>query len=234
MTRKFRPSLIPTLAAGIAIAATVSLGNWQRGRADEKRAVQQQLEARQALPPEALKGMETAVEPLTFRRVVVRGQFEPARQIFLDNKSLDNRVGVHLLTPFRLEGSGRLMLVNRGWLPRPRSYPQMPDVAAPVGIIEVSGLAVPPLRRFLELADNTAQGALWQNVTIDRATAHLGEPVFPLILLANTPASGFAVIAERPDAGIEKHQGYAFQWYALATLVAILWVALNFRNVEST
>lgn len=234
MTRKFRPSLIPTLAAGIAIAATASLGNWQRGRADEKRAVQQQLEARQALPPEVVRGVESPVDPLTYRRVVVRGQFEPQRQIFLDNKSLENRVGVHLLTPFRIEGSGRLMLVNRGWLPRPRTYPNMPDVAAPVGVTELSGLAVPPIRRFVELADNTAQGALWQNVTIDRATTHLGEPVFPLILLANATAPGFAAVSERPDAGIEKHQGYAFQWYALATLVAILWVALNFRNVEST
>lgn len=234
MTRKFRPSLIPTLAAGIAIAATVSLGNWQRGRADEKREVQLQLEVRQALPPEVVKGTESLAEPLTFRRIVVRGTFEPAMQIFLDNKSLDSRVGVHLLTPFRVEGSGRILLVNRGWLPRPRSYPQMPEVIAPAGVTELTGLAIPPIRRFVELADSTVQGALWQNLTIDRASSHLGEPVFPLMLLADQTAPGFSRVTERPDAGIEKHQGYAFQWYSLAALVAVLWVVLNFRNVEST
>ncbi|MBL8516293.1 MAG: SURF1 family protein [Betaproteobacteria bacterium] len=233
MTRKFRPTPIPTLAAVMAIMATVALGNWQRGRADEKRAVQAEIEARQVLPPLAITAMERDVEALKFRRIVVRGSFEPARQIFLDNKSLDNRVGVHVLTPFRVNGSGRLLLVNRGWLARPSEYPRVPDLSAPRTVVEVAGMAVPPIRRFVELSEDTAQGALWQNLTIDRATAHLGEPVFPLVLLADRPAEGLLAVTERPDAGIEKHQGYAFQWYALAALVAALWLGLNFRTVES-
>jgi surfeit locus 1 family protein len=234
MARKFRPALIPTLAAGLAIAATVSLGNWQRGRAEEKRAVQVQLQARQALPPLALTGRETASEDLNFRRVIVRGRYEPARQIFLDNKSLESRVGVHLLTPFRIEGSDRMLMVNRGWMPRPREYPAMPQVSAPAGSVEVSGLAVPPLRRFVELKENTAQGSLWQNLTFERLATHLGEPVVPLVLLADSTAPGLSAVTERPDAGIDKHVGYAFQWYSLAVLVAGLWLGLNFRKVESS
>lgn len=232
MTRKFRPSLIPTLAAIAAIAATLSLGNWQRGRAEEKRAVQAQLLERQSLPPLALSGSETAEGELTFRRVMVRGRYEPRGQLFLDNKSLENRVGVHVLTPFRIEGSNRVLLVNRGWMARPRDYPRMPDVAAPVETVALSGLAVPPIRRFLELSDSTAQGSLWQNLTFERVAAHLGEPVIPLILLADTTAQGLSKVIERPDAGIEKHEGYAFQWYALAALVTALWLGLNFRKVE--
>ncbi|MDX2219781.1 MAG: SURF1 family protein [Burkholderiales bacterium] len=234
MTRKFRPSLIPTLAAGLAVAATVSLGNWQQGRAAEKLAVQSQLQERQVLGPQWVRGDEGNTEPLTFRRVVARGQFETDRQIFLDNKNQGNRVGVHLLTPFRLESTGRVILVNRGWLARPREYPNMPVIPAPSEKVEVAGLAVPPIRRFVELSDNTVQGALWQNLTIDRAAAHLREPVFPLILLSNVPAPGLAAVSERPDLGIEKHQGYAFQWYALASLVVVLWLGLNFRTVKPT
>jgi surfeit locus 1 family protein len=141
---------------------------------------------------------------------------------------------VHVLTPIRLQESGRVLWVNRGWLARPREYPRMPELPAPSSIVEVAGLAVPPIRRFVELREVTAQGALWQNFTIDRAAAHLGEPVFPLVLLADTPAPGLLSVTERPDAGIEKHQGYAFQWYALAALVAALWLGINFRTVEST
>jgi surfeit locus 1 family protein len=233
MNRKFRPKLIPTLAALAAIAATVALGNWQRGRAEEKRAVQVEMQARLALPPQNISAAEADAEWLKFRRVVVRGTFEPARQIFLDNKSLQNRVGVHVLTPFRVQETGRLLLVNRGWLPRPREYPRMPEVAAPQTLAEITGVAVPPIRRFVELRTETAQGALWQNLTIERAAEHLAEPVFPLVLLSDAPAPGLSAVTERPDAGIEKHQGYAFQWYALATLAAALWVGLNFRTVDS-
>lgn len=234
MTRKFRPTLIPTLAAGLAVAATVSLGNWQRGRAAEKLAVQHQLQERQSLDPVRMRGDEADAELLTYRRVILRGSFEPARQIFLDNKSQGSRVGVHLLTPFRLDSTGRIVLVNRGWLPRPRDYPNMPEIAAPKEQLELAGLAVPPIRRFVELSNNTVEGSLWQNLTIERAAAHLKEPVFPLVLLSNVPAPGFTAVSQQPELGIEKHQGYAFQWYALASLVVVLWLGLNFRIVEPT
>lgn len=233
MSRKFRPSLIPTLAAGLAIAATVSLGNWQRARADEKLAVQAQLQARETLPPLSLMGRESDADALAFRRVVLRGSFEPARQIFLDNKSQDGKVGVHLVTPFRLQHTGSVVLVNRGWMLRPRNYPNMPDVTAPQGQVVISGLVVPPLKRFLELSEQTAQGALWQNLTIERAAQHFGESVFPLIVLADTASDGLVPVSERPAVGIEKHQGYAFQWYALATLVVALWIGLNFRKMDT-
>jgi cytochrome oxidase assembly protein ShyY1 len=34
----------------------------------------------------------------------------------------------------------------------------------------------------------------------------------------------------RPDAGIEKHESYALQWYSLAALAVVLFVALSFRR----
>jgi surfeit locus 1 family protein len=34
----------------------------------------------------------------------------------------------------------------------------------------------------------------------------------------------------RPDAGIEKHESYALQWYSLAALALILGVVFSFRK----
>ncbi len=232
LARNFRPALLPSIAALLAVMLTVSLGNWQRGRAAEKQLVQDQLLARGTLPPFSLSGNELSAESLVFRRVVAQGIFEPRSQIFLDNKSHQARVGVHVITPLRLVGSDRIILVNRGWLARPRDYPAMPALAAPSGVVNVSGLAVTPIKRFLELTDNTAQGSLWQNLTLERAQSHLGEPVMALMLQQDPVAEGLAPVKETPEAGIDKHRGYAFQWYALATLVILLWLGLNFRKVE--
>jgi surfeit locus 1 family protein len=232
-SRHFRPSLLPTVAALLAALLTVSLGNWQRGRAMEKQLVHDQLMARRVLPPLSLKGNETVAEDLVFRRVVARGTFEARNQLYLDNKSHQGKVGVHVVTPMRLADSNRILLVNRGWMPRPREYPAMPVVAAPFGTVEIAGLAVTPVKRFLELTDNTAQGALWQNLTIARAQELLGETVMPVILQQDVVSSGLVPVNESPDAGIDKHRGYAFQWYALATLVVLLWLGLNFRKVKN-
>jgi len=34
----------------------------------------------------------------------------------------------------------------------------------------------------------------------------------------------------RPDAGIEKHQSYSFQWYSLAALAVVLGIVFSFRK----
>lgn len=233
MPFNFRPSLIPTLAAAAAIAATVSLGEWQSGRAAEKQVLQDQWRARQDLPPVDPATLSALPDDWSFRRAVVEGEFLAERLMFLDNKSQGTRVGVHVIVPFRLKGSRQLLLVNLGWMARPAGYPSMPRLDLPSGPRRLEGRLVPPIRRFLELGPQTVQGALWQNLTPDRARQALGDPVLDLILQARPAGQGLEAVTELPDAGIDKHRGYAFQWYSLALLVALLWLGLNLRKARS-
>ena len=43
-------------------------------------------------------------------------------------------------------------------------------------------------------------------------------------------ADGLSREWPRPDAGIEKHQGYALQWYSLAALAVVLVIVMSFRK----
>jgi surfeit locus 1 family protein len=233
MAFNFKPSLIPTLAAVAAVAATIALGNWQSGRAAEKQALQDQLLARRTLPPVVL-GVPKFSDEWMFRQGKAQGEYLEGKLIFLDNKSLGSRVGVHVVAPLKVSGTGDVVLVNLGWMARPASYPAMPKLDLPKGLQSVDGLLVPPIRRFLELKDETAQGNLWQNLTIDRAQAALALPVYPALLQLRPAAPGLEPVTELPDAGIDKHRGYAFQWYSLATLVTLLWLGLNLRKARST
>src|SRR5947208_2915105 len=53
------------------------------------------------------------------------------------------------------------------------------------------------------------------------------------IVIEQRSDSGDGLLREwpRPDAGIERHESYALQWYSLAALAVILAAVLSFRRI---
>jgi surfeit locus 1 family protein len=228
----FHPRLIPTLAALCALAATLYLAAWQQGRAAEKRALQAAYDQRSAMPPLALSGADVArMDPQSarFRRAAVSGEWLESGQIFVDNKFEQNAVGYHVLTPLRIAGTQRYVLVNRGWVSRGANYPLPPKVAVESGEVNVRGTIIVPTSKFLELGQETVSGNVWQNVTIERFRAVTKLDVLPVVLLASPAGAGLRVVTEQPDAGVAKHVEYMLTWYSLALTIGVLWIALNLK-----
>ena len=229
MPLHFYPRLIPSLAAIAMIGLTVSLGRWQLERAAEKSVLQTLLESRLKEAQLRLNAAHRDSEAVRYRLVSVRGEYVEGKQIYLDNKSLGDRVGYHVVTPLRMENSLASVLVNRGWIARSKEYPTPPSVAAPYGMVEVSGMAALPSKRFLELSEVTMEGRVWQNLTLERVRETLGLDVLPIILLAEKSGPELIPVRETPDTGIDIHRGYAFQWFALASAIFIVWLAVNIK-----
>ena len=223
---------MPTAAALLLIALTVSLGRWQMHRAEEKEARQALLESRMAEPPLRLTGPVPSAEPLLFRRVRAEGEWLADRQIYIDNQIHDGRAGFAVITPLRLRDSASAVLVNRGWTARGRESPRAPRVEVPAGPAAVEGLATLPPARVLELSSETVTGDVWQNLSIERYRARAGGDVLPVVLLAEPPGPGLAAMPERPDAGVAKHREYQLTWFSLAATAFALWVVLNVRRVR--
>jgi surfeit locus 1 family protein len=226
----FEPGLVPTAAAGALVALTLWLGNWQLGRAEEKRERQALFEARMHDNPVRLTGGVASAEPLLYRRVRVAGTWIASSQIFVDNQIREGRAGFTVITPLAIEGGSAAVLVNRGWIERSRAYPRPPELAAPTGRAEVSGMATRPPARFLELSPDTVAGNVWQNLSIERYGERTGLAVLPIVVLQDTAAPGLVPVREKPDAGVAKHQEYALTWFSLAATALVLWVALNLRR----
>lgn len=225
--------MVPTVAAAALIALTLGLGNWQLGRADEKRERQALLETRVNDTPIDLGAGAMAAEALLYRRVRAAGRWIAERQFFVDNRIREGRAGFHVITPLAIEGAGdAVVLVNRGWVARTAEYPRAPRVAVPPGRVEVSGLATRPPARVLELSSSTVAGDVWQNLSIERYGRASGLALLPVVVLLGVPAPGLAAVTETPDAGIGKHVEYAFTWFALAATALVLWVALNLRRAR--
>ncbi len=100
----------------------------------------------------------------------------------------------------------------------------------PAGETRVEGLALERLPHALQLKENT-QGRVRQNVDLGAFAADTGLALQPIVIEQRSD-SGDGLLREwpRPDAGIERHQSYALQWYSLAALAVVLALVLSFRR----
>lgn len=226
---RIRP--LPALAAAAALMLTLNLGNWQMRRADEKLALQALADERAGAAPVAIGVAAVDAAALERRRVVLRGEWLPAKAVFLDNRQRRGVVGYHLLMPLRIEGGARHVLVNRGWIAAGRSRDELPAVTTPAGEALVAGEARGALPRYLDMGRGAPAGPVWQNLSLDDYRAWSGLDLQPLVVLqTNEAGDGLVREWDRPDFGVDRHRGYAAQWYGLAALVAVLFVVLTLRR----
>jgi surfeit locus 1 family protein len=204
----FRPRAWALAAAVAACAAFAALGNWQAGRADEKRALAAQMEK---------------------QRVSLTGVFRPEYTVFLDNKIHQHRAGYEVLTPLRT--GEEHVLVNRGWVEAGRSRDVLPQVRTPAGEVRVEGVALERLPRVLQL-DKAESGKLRQSVDLGAFAAQTGLRLRPYFLEQHSALDdGLVRDWPRPDARVATHESYSLQWYSFAALTAALFVVLSFRRV---
>src|SRR5262245_20257859 len=157
---RFRPRAVPALAAIAAVAVFVAAGNWQGRRMHEKEALREQFDTAATLAPIELSTLPAATDwsALRFRAVVASGQYDAHRQVLLDNRVHDGRVGYHVVAPLAL-ADGRFVLVNRVWTPIGASRAALPSVPPPPGNVKVVGRIANP-SGFLELAQTPTDGAV--------------------------------------------------------------------------
>ena len=227
MNAGFRLGLI-TLAALLTIALTFALGRWQLSRAAQKEALQASMEARDALPKlegHSLMTVRTDLLTQVHRRVALRGRWLASHTVYLDNRQMNNKPGLYVVTPMQLEGDAAVVLVQRGWVARnflDRTH--VPPIATPAGVVELEGRLAPAPSKLYELG-GPESGPIRQNLDLARFSAELGRPLLPVsVQQLGAPSDGLRRDWPQAGTGVEKHYGYAFQWFALSALIAILYV----------
>jgi surfeit locus 1 family protein len=235
--RVFAPPAWGVLLTGLALAAFVSLGTWQLGRAREK----------QALTDSFLAGSRDILDATgrglgdlpRYQQVRLRGSYDVGRQVLLDNMpSSSGRPGYRVLTPLeRSDGLG-WVLVDRGWVPLGATRAELPEVGVGAGEREVigvlDGLPVPGLRVGPAAApDATGWPRVMLFPTEADAESALGADVESRIVLLDPGSPDGFERAWRPSLGFgpERHLGYAVQWFAFAVVAVVMFIALNLRRV---
>lgn len=230
----FRPRGWALVAAALGCAAFVLLGNWQAHRAEEKRALGEQFDRALRSPPITLPAAAVDAPSLVHKHVAARGRFVAEYTIFLDNRLRGGRAGYEVLTPLRLAGSDWHVMVERGWIAAPPSRASVPEVHTPNYEVEVDGIALEHAPRALEAGAPQA-GRVRQNLDVAAFAADTGLRLQPLVIEqhSQTP-DGLDRDWPKPDFGIEKHEGYALQWYSFAALAVVLLVVLSMRRAPGS
>ena len=231
MKWSFRPGKIPLLVTLVLVPALASLGFWQLDRARQKQALFDHYTQREAMQAVRLNdAIHHHAEDLLWRRVEASGTYDADMLVFLDNQIMDGKTGYHVLSPFRLEGTGAHILVNRGWLQAGAYRDQLPTVDTPVtALVLVGKIKEPGFTGFLlseDVIEPVGPGILrTQAVDLQRLEAMLGMEFLPYLLrLEPESLSGFERDWPQTGTGAERHHGYAFQWFTMAAAVVILFI----------
>ncbi len=216
-----------TLLIFIAIGVMVRLGVWQLDRLEQRRALNATIREQLSLPPVSINDAwpDVDVQALRYRRIVARGEFDFEHQFTLTNQRRDGDIGIHLITPLRLEGREEAILVDRGWLPQRFSDPALWsqfDIPGPVTVIGYMGLrGLPPRGRSVSPPDAETRTAYY--IDPEAVQTQVAYPLLPFYLewtegrdqeLPYPPSREF-------DLSDGPHLGYAIQWFAFALIFAL-------------
>jgi surfeit locus 1 family protein len=96
-----------------------------------------------------------------------------------------------------------------------------------VGEVVVDGRIAPPPARLFDFGGGE-QGAIRQNLDLETASRESGLALRPLSVQQTSSAEAVDDGLQRrwpaPAVDVAKHHGYAFQWFALCGLIAVLYV----------
>jgi surfeit locus 1 family protein len=219
------------LAALSGVVLTASLGQWQMRRAAQKQALVQARSDKAALAP--VDGASLGVagdsaanrEGLLYRAVQLNGQWLPEHTVYLENRQMQSRPGFFVVTPLQLTGSQQVILVQRGWVPRSfTDRTALPPVQTPAGQVQLQGHLAPWPSRMYDFGA-VEEGPIRQNLDFTAYRLQTGLPLLELSVQQSGAASE-GLLREWPEvaSGVEKHHGYAFQWFGLSALIALLYV----------
>lgn len=219
---------LPYVLGGLLIALCINNGFWQLRRHDYKQGLQARYDAATTAQP--------ITEPTALQaaqRVSLRGRWVTEATVFLDNRSYQGRPGFHVLTPLQLStGSGSVM-IDRGWIAVGADRRQLPHPPTPAGEVEVQGRVIEPAVGGFTLGESAAEPRVWQRVDPQRFTTLVTGPVASrYVQQDNASDDGLVRDWPRPDFGVEKHLGYAFQWFSFAVMTMGWMLWFGWRRVK--
>ena len=243
-----RRRLLPTFIVLLAMAAMGALGVWQLDRLEQRRAFNQQRRVALAAPPIELSDAPLPPGDLRDRQAVATGEFDYARQIAIRNQSFAGQPGYHLVTPLRIAGANRAVLVNRGWIPHGEANPATWRIFDEQQNGPQYGLLQPTRRRpdgaISAVPEDTQIG--WYRLDVEAIGQTLPYKLLPVVLQL-TPAGSARAGVLSPRAGSDStslphriepdlsfsegnHLSYALQWFGFAIIAAAVYVSIVRRT----
>ncbi len=208
-------------------------------RGDQKKIINMAFVERQNQPPIPLnkETIQMPIEDIIWHRVSMSGEFLNDKNIILDNQIVEEKAGFLIYTPFKILDSNKIILVNRGWYSLSNSRKDIPNIPPIKEIQTIEG----------EISKMPSPGiSLGKVITekLDESSFRLQKMDYEVLSsLISKDLMRYAVKLKKPifdktyvlDSGMpvpdsDKNYGYAFQWFAMAFTLFIIFIRLGVKK----
>ena len=224
--------LVPSILILATMAFLASLGFWQLDRADQKRTIEASIQKANTGVVELIVNQNELLNK-EYYEVRLQGSYISDKQFIYDNQIVDQASGYYVLTPFVLTGQSNAIMINRGFIPWNGRRDQLDDIAVDSAFREVKIQVSRPIKRIeLKTSDISNQfPVLIQAIDFD-VIEEISSTSFVDVIGLLDPSSddGFVRKWEPYTGSIEKHIGYAIQWFLMALVLGIIGIRIGIKQ----
>lgn len=225
-----RTFILPSILIALTLWGLLSLGFWQLERADEKRVIQSSIIQAQSIPAKIVTQVDALMQK-EYHQVLLKGHYDNSKQFIYDNQIVNSNAGYYVLTPFVLEDKTAI-LVNRGFIPWHGNRYKLANITVSETNGTIQVMLVKPRERIeFQQHNNTTFPMLIQSLNIDRLSQLSNYQLVPMLARLDIKSDNGFYRKWQPFYGsIDKHLGYAIQWFLMAIVLSVIAIMLLVKN----
>jgi len=226
-----RSFVFPGVLISLTLWGLIALGFWQLDRAEEKRVIEQAIVLAQSNPAELVVQPSTLIDKEHYQ-VFLKGRYDNNKQFVYDNQIVNSNAGYYVLTPFVFENNTAI-LVNRGFVPWYGNREKLADINVSENKTTIKVKLIEPKQRIkLKQQDIEEKFPLLiQSLDIDKMSTLTGYRTIPMLAQLDVKAENGFFRQWKPFYGsVDKHLGYALQWFLMALVLSIISIRLLIKN----
>ncbi|XP_026761271.2 surfeit locus protein 1 [Galleria mellonella] len=218
-----------------------SLGCWQVYRLQWKLQLIDIMQAKTNANPVNMPMDFEMLQQMEYMPVKVRGEFLHDKEFcigpraLIENDELLSRSnslvsdpkknqGWLVVTPFKLEENGEIILVNRGWIPQSQKPKEKRLSSFIKGPVELVGVVRLTEKRPPFMPKNNPQKAAWYTRDLEQMSSHIGcSPVWLDARGVPDPPPGWPIPNQTRVNLRNEHLSYIVTWYSLCGLTGFMW-----------
>ncbi|MDC3086710.1 SURF1 family protein [Gammaproteobacteria bacterium] len=227
----FKPGVKITIFFIFFAVLFFSLGVWQIERGQAKTKILNQFNSNLKKPPSYIDNKSQKWD-----RVYVSGTWMSSQQILIDNVIHRGIAGFKVITPLKIEGLNKIILIDRGWIKQNEYRDDIPEINIVEQNETVSGiLELPELG--LVLSDNLVTDEwpkISQTKNFDTISKEYDLELYPMILLADPVHKNSLEYIKITPTNMTpiKHYGYSSQWFLMFIVLCLMYIWYGFKRNE--
>ncbi|MFN8929663.1 MAG: SURF1 family protein [Alphaproteobacteria bacterium] len=229
-----RPKLIPWLFFLSAMALTLALGTWQIARLQWKTDLIAHIERAKTEAPLPALPANDQLAAHEFTRVALAGTWVPGVEFHVTPRYYKDKLGYHLFVPLKL-ADGRIVLINRGWVPADRKNPETRPESIAKGMASLVGMIRIGQDRNYFTPPSQPQKNIWfgRDVTQMAETENLQNLAPVTVDAIGTPdATRLPIPFDGEIRLYNQHLSYVFTWYGIALAVLVIFLVYHYKRPD--